>query len=741
MESSLTLCPLSRWEYLSEPAQDGLTRDRTGIDQPYDTVDINEHRRRHTPERVALAHLALVIEQHGKGHVELAGELPGVRHAFLITQVDREDLQVLILVSVVRGDDVGHLAATRLAPGGPEVEKHGTTRVIGQTRRAAGERFQREVGRGRPQRLGRERTCGGENRRARDGEELRTEPHLGPPKRNAPSSRLGSSASAALPRTRLLQHGARSLARQAAAVHSVAVDPAGPPVNFQPRDEPARSHDHPGRPRFVAGASAYGGRSARAGPRHRRSRPHRHPAARRRARRTDRQADREGRGRARAPRRPRHHPVPRRPPDRRAQARHRRDPHPRRSRRQARGDRGRRAVHRPHGARRARRARRLRPAQTHLAVRAGGPGWAGAADPAGHRGETGEDEQRRAGGRAGRGARWARRSGRRAHRRVRVTALGKDLIGLEHLSADQIRLILDTAEPFKEVSERPIKKVPALRGKTIVNLFFESSTRTRISFEFAEKRLSADTVNVAASGSSVQKGETLVDTARNLEAMRIDMVVIRHPSSGAAGFLGDRIRSNVINAGDGKHEHPTQGLLDLLTIRDKHGKIEGLKVCLVGDILHSRVARSNIWGLSKLGAEVGVCGPDTLMPRGIEELGVCRFRRIEEAIEWADVLNVLRLQLERMEKGFIPSLREYYRVFGVTLERLDRAPRELTIMHPGPMNRGVEIDSRVADGAHSVILAQVTNGVAVRMAVLYLLAGGRPELAEAAKGPAGGGPE
>jgi len=319
-----------------------------------------------------------------------------------------------------------------------------------------------------------------------------------------------------------------------------------------------------------------------------------------------------------------------------------------------------------------------------------------------------------------------------------TAVLGKDLVGLEHLSADQIRLVLDTAEPFKEVSERPIKKVPALRGKTIVNLFFEASTRTRISFEFAEKRLSADTVNVAASGSAVQKGETLVDTAKNLEAMRIDMVVIRHPSSGAAQFLGNRIRSNVINAGDGKHEHPTQGLLDLLTIRDKHGRIEGLKVCLVGDILHSRVARSNIWGLSKLGAEVGVCGPDTLMPRGIEELGVCRFRRIEEAIEWADVLNVLRLQLERMEAGFIPSLREYYRVFGVTVERLDRVPRALTIMHPGPMNRGVEIESRVADGPHSVILDQVTNGVAVRMAVLYLLAGGRPELADAAKGPSGG---
>ena len=312
-------------------------------------------------------------------------------------------------------------------------------------------------------------------------------------------------------------------------------------------------------------------------------------------------------------------------------------------------------------------------------------------------------------------------------------ALGKDLLGLEPLSADDIRLILDTAEPFKEISERAIKKVPVLRGKTIVNLFFEASTRTRISFEFAEKRLSADTVNVAIAASSVSKGETLVDTARNLEAMRIDMVVIRHGSSGAAKFLADRIESNVVNAGDGMHEHPTQALLDLLTIRD-HRPIEGAKVCIVGDALHSRVARSNIWGLTKLGAEVAVCGPRSLLPLGVEQLGVRVFRRIEEAIEWADVLNVLRLQLERMQAGYVPSLREYYRVFGVTLERLERAPRELLILHPGPMNRGVEIDSRVADGPHSVILNQVTNGVAVRMAVLYLLAGGRPELAEAAKG-------
>jgi len=313
-----------------------------------------------------------------------------------------------------------------------------------------------------------------------------------------------------------------------------------------------------------------------------------------------------------------------------------------------------------------------------------------------------------------------------------AAALGKDLTGLEYLSPDQIRLILDTAEPFKEVSERPIKKVPALRGKTIVNLFFEASTRTRISFEFAEKRLSADTVNVAAQGSSVSKGETLVDTAKNLEAMRIDMVVIRHGSSGAAQFLGQRIRSNVINAGDGKHEHPTQGLLDLLTLRDKFGRIAGLKVAIVGDVLHSRVARSNIWGLTKLGAEVAVCGPASLLPRNVHELGVTIIPRIEDAIQWADALNILRLQLERMQGGFIPSLREYNRVFGVTTERLGRAPKELVILHPGPMNRGVEIDSDVADGPHSVILPQVTNGVAVRMAVLYLLAGGSPDWAGAA---------
>ena len=314
-----------------------------------------------------------------------------------------------------------------------------------------------------------------------------------------------------------------------------------------------------------------------------------------------------------------------------------------------------------------------------------------------------------------------------------VSSLGKDLTGLENLSAEQILMILDTAEPFKEISERRIKKVPVLRGKTIVNLFFEASTRTRVSFEFAEKRLSADTVNISSTGSSVVKGETLVDTARNLEAMRIDMVVMRHGASGAAKFLADRIPSNVINAGDGWHEHPTQGLLDLLTIRDHKGRLDGLKVCIVGDILHSRVARSNIYGLLTLGAEVGICGPGTLLPPAPHEMGCKVFSHIEEAIEWADVLNVLRLQLERMEGGYVPSLREYNRIWGVSTKRLEAAPKDLLILHPGPMNRGVEIDSAVADGPHSVILNQVTNGVAVRMAVLYLLAGGQPEKAEAAK--------
>ena len=313
-------------------------------------------------------------------------------------------------------------------------------------------------------------------------------------------------------------------------------------------------------------------------------------------------------------------------------------------------------------------------------------------------------------------------------------SLGKDLLALRGLSRAQIELVLDTAAPLRAVSERAIKKVPTLRGQTVVNLFFEASTRTRVSFEFAEKRLSADTVSIASAGSSVSKGETLVDTARNLEAMKIDTVVVRHGSSGAARFLAERIDSTVINAGDGTHEHPTQGLLDLLTLRDHFGPLDGRRVCIVGDVLHSRVARSNVWGLKALGADVGVCGPRSLLPNAVGELGVTVFDRIEAAIEWAEALNVLRLQLERMQAGYIPSTREYNRVFGVTRERLERAPRDLLILHPGPMNRGVEIDSDVADGPHSVILDQVTNGVAVRMAVLYLLAGGRPELAEAARG-------
>lgn len=309
--------------------------------------------------------------------------------------------------------------------------------------------------------------------------------------------------------------------------------------------------------------------------------------------------------------------------------------------------------------------------------------------------------------------------------------LGKDLLGLEGLAAEQITAILDIASIFQAASEKPVAKLTLLSGKTVLNLFFEPSTRTRVSFELAERRLSADPVTVSSSGSSVTKGETLVDTARTVEAMTIDMVVMRHKASGAAHFLAERIPSSVINGGDGAHEHPTQGLLDLLTIRDRLGAIQGLKVCIVGDVAHSRVARSNIFGLRTLGAEVGVCGPPTLIPKQIEEMGVTRFGRLEEAIEWADVLNVLRLQLERMQSGYVPSLAEYNRVYGVTADRLEHSSDRLLILHPGPMNRGVEIDSNVADGPHSVVLDQVTNGVAVRMAVLHMLSGGTREQARA----------
>lgn len=302
----------------------------------------------------------------------------------------------------------------------------------------------------------------------------------------------------------------------------------------------------------------------------------------------------------------------------------------------------------------------------------------------------------------------------------------KDLLGLEYLSPDEINLILDTAESFREISERPIKKVPILRGKTIVNLFFEASTRTIASFDLAAKRLSADTVSISSSSSSVLKGETLLDTARNLEAMKIDTVVIRHSAAGAPHFLAKRLKCSVINAGDGAHEHPTQGLLDMLTIRQKTGRFDGLNVLIVGDIMHSRVARSNIWGLNKMGAKISVCGPSTLIPPGIEELGVKVYTNLDDAICEADVINVLRIQLERQKKNLFPSIREYARLFGINRKRLEKAKKELIIMHPGPINRGVEIESDVVEGPFSVILDQVTNGLAIRMAILYLLSGGEP---------------
>ncbi|HLF19509.1 MAG TPA: aspartate carbamoyltransferase catalytic subunit [Bacteroidota bacterium] len=297
----------------------------------------------------------------------------------------------------------------------------------------------------------------------------------------------------------------------------------------------------------------------------------------------------------------------------------------------------------------------------------------------------------------------------------------RHLLGLDGMSREDISLILDTAVSFKEVLERPIKKVPPLQGKTILNLFFEPSTRTRISFELAERRLSADVVTFATAGSSVTKGETLKDTARNIEAMKVDMVVLRHSAPGASHFLSRVVAANVINAGDGGHEHPTQALLDMLTLREKHGKLEKLRVCIVGDITHSRVARSNIYGLRTMGADVSVCGPTTLIPREIEKLGVEVFNRLEDVIQHVDALNVLRIQLERQKSGLFPSLREYHRYFGVTKEKVSRASRQITIMHPGPINRDVELSADLADSEHSVILQQVTNGVAIRMAVLYLL--------------------
>jgi aspartate carbamoyltransferase catalytic subunit len=301
----------------------------------------------------------------------------------------------------------------------------------------------------------------------------------------------------------------------------------------------------------------------------------------------------------------------------------------------------------------------------------------------------------------------------------------KDLLGLEDLSKEEIGMILETAESFKGVSERLVKKVPALRGKTVVNLFFESSTRTRTSFELAAKRLSADVLNIAIQTSSVSKGETFKDTAKNIEAMKIDIIIMRHASSGAPHMLAKSVEASVINAGDGSHEHPTQGLLDIFTMKQKKGDMAGLKVVIVGDITHSRVARSNIWGLTKLGAKVIVCGPKTLIPIGIERLGVEVSYDIKKALKDADVVNVLRIQHERQNKGLFPSIREYVNRFGINKDVLKEAKGDLVIMHPGPINRGVELTPEVADGPCSVILEQVTNGIAVRMAVLYLIANRR----------------
>jgi aspartate carbamoyltransferase catalytic subunit len=299
----------------------------------------------------------------------------------------------------------------------------------------------------------------------------------------------------------------------------------------------------------------------------------------------------------------------------------------------------------------------------------------------------------------------------------------KDLLGLEGMSVEELTLFLDTARSFKEISERKVKKVPALRGKTIANLFFEPSTRTKASFELAEKRLSADTISISKSMSSVVKGETLRDTAENLQAMKIDAIVMRHGSSGAPQFLAQLLRASVINAGDGFHEHPTQGLLDIFTLREKLGELEGRKIVIVGDIAHSRVARSNIFGLVTLGARVTVCGPPTLLPPGIERIGVEVETDLLRSVRDADAVNVLRIQLERQKTSLFPSLAEYAAVYGVGRETLDKMKPDCIVMHPGPMNRGVEISQEVADGDRAVILEQVTNGVAVRMAVLYVVCG------------------
>ncbi len=303
----------------------------------------------------------------------------------------------------------------------------------------------------------------------------------------------------------------------------------------------------------------------------------------------------------------------------------------------------------------------------------------------------------------------------------------KNLLGLEKLSKEEIKFILDTAQSFKEVSTREIKKVPALRGKTVVNLFYESSTRTRVSFEVASKRLSADVINIAIETSSVKKGETLIDTGKNIEALKADIIVVRHNASGAAAMLARHLNISVVNAGDGWHEHPTQALLDILTLKEKLGRVEGINVSIIGDIGHSRVARSNIWGLVKLGAKVKVCAPKILIPPKIEKMGVKVTHDIDEALRDADAVNVLRMQFERDEKAAFPKALEYFKKFGITKERLKKAKKNIIVMHPGPINRGIEMSSEVADGSNSVILEQVTNGIAARMAVLFLISGAQEQ--------------
>ncbi len=305
----------------------------------------------------------------------------------------------------------------------------------------------------------------------------------------------------------------------------------------------------------------------------------------------------------------------------------------------------------------------------------------------------------------------------------------RDLLDLQELSKKEIDVILETAKSFKQVSARDVKKVPALRGKTVVMLFFEPSTRTRISFELAAKRLSADTVNISASTSSLTKGETVIDTAKNIEAMNVDAIIVRHSCAGIPKILAENVEPSIINAGDGCRAHPTQALLDMFTMKEKLGKIEGLKVGIVGDILHSRVARSNIWGLTKLGAEVTLCGPSTLLPIGIEDLGVRITYDLNEVIETCDVMMMLRIQKERQKNGHLPSLGEYAKYFGINRNKLKKKKKDLVIMHPGPTNRGVEISGEIADGESSLILDQVTNGVAIRMAVLYSLLGAKENIA------------